>query len=67
MSERRAFETKDSDVEIISHPDGSLTITADAEYGDSYQGFGTTSKTYTMDADEVARFVKFLAVNNPKK
>lgn len=60
MNERKSFDIGDVDFEIILHPDGRLTIEASAEYGDSYTGWGSTTKTACLSPAQVMDFIKFL-------
>lgn len=61
MSERREFKTKYEDFEIFMHPDGSLTIEATGDYGDSEIGWGSTSSTLNLSPEQVVAFREFLA------
>lgn len=58
--ERERFDCDDADVEIIIHPDGTLTIETIAETGDSEVGWFTASKTIRMDFAMVVGFREFL-------
>lgn len=60
MGERRMFKHPHSDAEIFLHPDGSLTIEAFAEYGDTEIGWGSTCSTVRFDPNLLAEFRKFI-------
>jgi hypothetical protein len=60
MAERRAFETGNDSFDIIKHPDGSLSIEAAADYGDSYTGWGSTTATLWLEPAQVVALQKFL-------
>lgn len=62
MSERKKFFfSGDDKAEIFLHPDGSLTVEIETDYGDSETGWGVTFGTAYLDADQVDRFRRFLA------
>lgn len=60
MGDRKSFDTKSEDFAITKHPDGSLTIEAEAYYGDSYNGWGETHTTLHLDHGRVIELQKFL-------
>jgi len=62
MTQRTEFTDFEcwSGADIIRHPDGSLTIETQAEYGDTEMGWGSASATIKMDADQVRAFRAFL-------
>lgn len=60
MGERRMFQIPGSDAEIYMHPDGTLTIEAYAEYGDTEIGWGSTCSTLTFDPELLAKFRQFI-------
>ena len=60
MAERKAFDTQSDDFTIIRHPDGSVTIEATADYGDSYTGWGSTAATLRLDPKRVVALQHFL-------
>lgn len=57
---RRQFDVGDYDIEIYRHPDGSLTIEASAEYGDSEIGLGSITKTIKLDPERAREFAAFI-------
>lgn len=61
MAERKAFQTNSHDFEIYLHPDGSLTIEATGDYGDTEMGWGSTSSTLNLDPVRVAELRAFLS------
>lgn len=58
----KSFETGDEQIQIYMHSDGSLTIEAQADYGDSETGWGETYKTLHLTPKQVEEFRKFLTV-----
>lgn len=61
MADRSAFDTKHDGFDIIKHSDGSLTIEASADYGDSEIGWGSASATMHLSAERVRELARFLS------
>ena len=60
MRERTEFPYNHADVDIIGDDAGHLFIETSADYGDSYTGWGSASKTIHMDREQVRQFRDFL-------
>jgi hypothetical protein len=60
MGEHRNFDTGNDAWDITRHPDGSLTIESEAEYGDSYNGWGSARQTLHLLPDQVKALASFL-------
>lgn len=58
--ERLAFDTGREDFDIIRHTDGSLTIEAITEYGDSESGWGAGHVILNLEPEKVAALRRFL-------
>lgn len=60
MAGRQVFDIQSPDFQIVRHPDGSVTIEATAEYGDSDNGWGSATTTLLLQPDRVVALREFL-------